>query len=82
MTRTLKLKLCRFGRKRKPFYRIGVLQTFRHPGKKFATEYVGWYNPLTKEINVNKEALQKYLDNNIAMTDTVRALLKKHSYIS
>lgn len=79
MKKNLIIKLCRFGKKHAPFYRFGVMPVFRHPSKRFALEYLGWYNPFTKEIKVNKERLEHYLSLNIALTDTVSSLLKKHN---
>lgn len=81
MQQKLVIKLCRFGRKHKPFYRIGVMQKYRSPSKKYALEYIGWYNPVTKDFSIKEERLKHYLENNIDLTDTVRSLLIKHSLI-
>ncbi len=80
MTRSLSIKFCRFGKKRNPLYRLGVLPIYRHPGKKFVTEFLGWYNPKTKESSLNKEKIEAYLSNNITLSDSVKSLLKKNNF--
>ena len=46
----LKLRLQRTGRKKRPTYRLVVIEhSTRRDGKPI--EYVGYYNPLTKEFH-------------------------------
>jgi ribosomal protein S16 len=78
----LTLKLCRFGRKHRPFYRLGVIPAFRHPSRKFALEYIGWYNPVSKEFKIQQDRFDHYKTNNIAYTDSVKSLLTKNKIIS
>jgi len=41
-------------------------------------EYLGFYNPQTKEINLHKDEIKKWLNYGAQPTDTVGRLLKKH----
>ena len=58
----LKIRLKRTGRKKKPFYKIAEL---------------GFYDPLSKQLNIDKIKLHKYLNCGAYPTDTVRHLLYK-----
>ena len=49
----LKIRLKRAGRKRKPFYRIVLMENLdRRDGKSIAD--LGYYDPLNKTISCNK----------------------------
>lgn len=75
------IRLHRVGRIHKPFYRVVLAEKHKHVSKKFIHNF-GTYNPVTKELNIReKENLKKYLDLNVELSDTVRALLKKGSYV-
>ena len=41
-------------------------------------EYLGFYNPRSKEIKLNKDSINKWLNHGAQPTDTVRDLFKKH----
>ncbi len=75
----VKVRLARFGRKKKPFYRIVVASSEAPRDGKFL-EIVGTYDPLMDpaEINIKHELLQKWLDKGAIPTDTVRSLMAKH----
>ena len=74
----VKVRLARFGRKKKPFYRIVVASSEAPRDGKFL-EIVGTYDPLKDpaEINIKHEQLQKWLDKGAIPTDTVRSLMAK-----
>jgi len=72
----LAIRLQRLGRKAYPVYRIAVQEANRHPSSGRVVAYVGTYNPHTKEVSVQKEAAQKYLDNGAQPTPRVVKLLK------
>ena len=63
---------------KKPFYRI-VVADVRSPRDGRFIEEIGYYNPMTepKEIKINEELAQKWLNNGAQPTDTVKALFKK-----
>lgn len=72
----LAIRLQRIGRKGYPVYRLAVQEAQRHPSSGRVVAYVGSYNPHTKEVSVQKEAAQKYLDNGAQPTPRVVKLLK------
>lgn len=72
----LAIRLQRIGRKGYPVYRLAVQESQRHPSSGRVVSYVGSYNPHTKEANVNKDEVQKYLDNGAQPTPRVVKLLK------
>lgn len=72
----LAIRLQRIGRKGYPVYRVAVQEAQRHPSSGRVVAYVGSYNPHTKEVNIQKEAAQKYLDNGAQPTPRVVKLLK------
>lgn len=72
----LAIRLQRLGRKGYPVYRLAVQEAQRHPSSGRVVAYVGSYNPHTKEVNIQKETAQKYLDNGAQPTPRVVKLLK------
>ena len=72
----LAIRLQRLGRKDYPTYRLAVQEAQRHPSSGRVVAYVGSYNPHTKEVNIQTEAAQKYLDNGAQPTPRVVKLLK------
>ncbi len=73
----LAIRLQRLGRKGYPVYRIAVQEAQRHPSSGRVVAYVGTYNPHTKEVTLQKEDAQKYLDNGAQPTPRVVKLLKQ-----
>lgn len=71
----LAIRLQRLGRKGYPVYRIAVQEAQRHPSSGRVVSYVGSYNPHTKEVTVQKDDAQKYLDNGAQPTPRVAKLL-------
>ncbi len=71
-----KMRLQRFGKKRKPFYHI-VIADGRAPRDGKFIEKIGTYNPVHNpaiiELDVNKAV--EWLNNGAQPTDTVRAIL-------
>lgn len=72
----LAIRLQRVGRKGLPIYRLAVQEAQRHPSSGRVVTYVGTYNPHTKEVNLQKDAVQKYLNNGAQPTPRVVKLLK------
>lgn len=72
----LAIRLQRVGRKGYPTYRLAVQEAQRHPSSGRVVAYVGSYNPHTKEVKVQVEAAQKYLDTGAQPTPRVVKLLK------
>ena len=73
----LAIRLQRLGRKGYPVYRLAVQEAHRHPSSGRVVAYVGSYNPHTKEVNIQVELAQKYLDNGAQPTPRVVRLLKE-----
>lgn len=73
----LAIRLQRLGRKGYPVYRLAVQEAQRHPSSGRVVAYVGSYNPHTKEVKVQTELAQKYLDNGAQPTPRVVKLLKE-----
>jgi small subunit ribosomal protein S16 len=72
----LKIRLKRVGRKNRPFYKIVLMENLsKRDGKTFAD--LGYYNPLSKEIHVERELLHKYLNYGAQPTNSIRHLLYK-----
>lgn len=72
----LAIRLQRVGRAGYPTYRLAVQESQRHPSSGRVVAYVGSYNPHTKDVNVQVEVAQKYLDNGAQPTPRVVKLLK------
>lgn len=72
----LAIRLQRIGRAGYPVYRVAVQESQRHPSSGRVVAYVGSYNPHTKEVNIQTEAAQKFLDNGAQPTPRVVKLLK------
>ncbi len=73
----LAIRLQRLGRKGYPVYRLAVQEAHRHPSSGRVVAYVGSYNPHTKEVSIQVELAQKYLDNGAQPTPRVVKLLKE-----
>lgn len=73
----LAIRLQRVGRAGYPTYRLAVQESQRHPSSGRVVAYVGSYNPHTKEVTVQAEAAQKFLDNGAQPTPRVAKLLKE-----
>jgi len=72
----LAIRLQRLGRKAYPVYRLAVQESRRHPSSGRVVAYVGNYNPHTKEVKIDKELVEKYLNNGAQPSDRVAKLLK------
>jgi small subunit ribosomal protein S16 len=75
-TKTVAIRFQRFGRKKSPFYRLVAIDSrVRRDGRPL--EYLGWYDPLKKETNLNAPAIKQWLSVGAQPSETVRGLLKK-----
>lgn len=75
---SVKIRLKRFGAKKKPFYRIVVADSRSPRDGRFIDE-IGYYNPVTEpaELKIDPEKARKWLNVGAQPSDTVRSLLKK-----
>lgn len=69
----LVFKLRRIGKKHQPSYRL-VVQERREKLNGNYVEDLGWYNPLLKKHEFNKERIQHWLKVGVQATDTVHNL--------
>lgn len=70
------IRFQRYGRKKAPFYRLVAIDSRdRREGRPI--EFLGWYDPLKKETNLNAPAIKKWLQVGAQPSDTVKSLLKK-----
>ena len=75
----LMIRLARFGAKKKPFYRVVVIEKERaRNGRNL--EVVGHYNPLTNpsQVVLNHERIAHWSKAGAQMSDTVARLLKNN----
>ena len=74
------IRLMRFGAKKRPSYRIVVLDS-RQARESQALDTVGYYNPLSEpvEIKIDAEKVQNWLSKGAQPSRTVRSLLNKES---
>jgi small subunit ribosomal protein S16 len=75
----LMIRLARFGAKKKPFYRVVVIEKERARNSR-SLETVGHYNPLTEpaQVTLNHERLEYWSKNGAQMSDTVKRLVEKN----
>lgn len=78
----VKIRFCRMGAKKAPFYRIVVADS-RSPRDGRCLEEIGYFNPLTDpvELKVDNEKAADWMKKGAQPSDTVRALLKKSGAI-
>jgi len=75
----LMIRLARFGAKKKPFYRVVVIEKERaRNGRNL--EVVGHYNPLTSpaKVDFNHERIEYWTRNGAQVSGTVQRLLKNN----
>ena len=75
----LMIRLARFGAKKKPFYRVVVIEKERaRNGRNL--EVVGQYNPVTTpaQVNLKHDRLEYWTKNGAQMSETVKRLVKEH----
>lgn len=77
----LAIRLQRVGRKGHAQYRIIAQDSQRSPTSGRVVAALGHYDPHTKEITVDAQQTQHYLDNGAQPSDRIVALLKKQKAI-
>ncbi|MBI5572592.1 MAG: 30S ribosomal protein S16 [Desulfomonile tiedjei] len=74
----VRIRLARHGSKKKPFYRVvAAANPFTRDGR--FLEVLGTYDPRNKTsgINLNVEAVQKWVASGAQLSPTVRRILKQ-----
>ena len=78
----VKIRLCRMGAKKAPFYRVVVADS-RYPRDGRFIESIGYYNPMTEPatVQIDADKAKKWISNGAQLTDTVKDILKKNDII-
>ena len=73
----LTIRLARIGKKKKPFYRVVVIERTRARDGRIR-EAVGTYDPLKQpaEIKLDSERIKHWLSKGAQPSDTVRSFIK------
>ena len=74
----LAIRMQRKGRSHYPTYRIVVQESQRHPLSGRVVAEVGNYNPETKALTLDKQAVEKYLSHGAQPSSRVAFILKKN----
>ena len=77
-----RIRLKKFGTKKRPYYRIVVIDG-RAPRDGKTIEEVGAYHPIEteeKQLSFDADKIRSWLDNGATATDTVRKLLNRKSF--
>jgi len=73
------IRLKRFGTKKRPYYRIVVMDS-RAPRDGKTIEEVGYYHPIEaeeKQISFDADKVRSWIDKGARVSDTVRGILNK-----
>ena len=75
----LMIRLARFGAKKKPFYRVVVIEKERARNGR-SLEVLGHFNPLTTPpvVVLKHERIEHWMKNGAQMSDTVKRLVEKN----
>jgi len=75
----LMIRLARFGAKKKPFYRVVVIEKERARNGR-SLEIVGHYNPLAKpaQVLLKHDRVEYWTKNGAQLSDTVKRLVDAH----
>jgi len=74
----VRIRLMRFGRRKRPFYRVVVADS-RSPRDGKYIDKLGYYDPLKEpyEFKIDEEKVKLWLSRGAQPTETVRALLRR-----
>lgn len=76
----LMIRLARFGKKKQPFFRI-VVSDKKHTPRGKKVEYIGQYNPRSKDLVLDKERAAYWLSQGAGYSRTVGMMLIKEELI-
>ncbi|HTY26315.1 MAG TPA: 30S ribosomal protein S16 [Desulfomonilaceae bacterium] len=74
----VKIRLSRYGAKKKPFYRV-IAADSRYPRDGRFLEVLGTYDPRNKSagINLNLEAIHSWVSRGAEVSDSVRRIMRR-----
>lgn len=77
----VRLRLKRYGRRHRSFYRLAAVDS-RRPRDGRVLEELGWYDPETRsadrQVSLNRDRIEYWLGVGAQPSDTVRDLLARH----
>ena len=76
------IRLKRFGTKKRPYYRIVVMDV-KAPRDGKTIEEVGYYHPIEaedKQISFDADKVRSWVDKGARVSDTVRGILNKKNF--
>ena len=79
---SVKIRLKRFGTKKRPYYRIVVMDS-RAPRDGRTLEEVGFYHPIEieeKQTSIKEDRIREWLKKGARPTNTVKRLLNKNDF--
>jgi len=78
---SVKIRMTRIGRRHRPFFRINAIES-RNPRDGRILEKLGHYDPLEKNVEkqvvIDRERIEYWLDNGAIPSDTVSDMLLRH----
>ena len=79
---SVKIKLRREGGKKKPFYKVVVIDSRKASNAKFI-EQLGYYQPLSDPyvLKINQEASLKWIEKGAQLSTTVKNLFEKEGIL-
>ena len=72
----VKIRMKRGGSQKAPHYRIVAVDS-RNRRDGMPIEELGFYNPRSKELQINKEAIEKWTKTGAQLSTTVASLVRK-----
>jgi small subunit ribosomal protein S16 len=80
---SVKIRLARYGAKKRPYYRIVVADSESPRDGRFL-ESVGTYNPLQEpaEVSLKTDRIKYWMGQGALPTDTVKSILRKEGLFS
>jgi small subunit ribosomal protein S16 len=80
---SVKIRLARYGAKKKPYYRIVVASSDAPRDGKFL-ELVGTYDPLKKPtaVTLKSDRVKEWIKKGAIPTATVKSILKREGFFS
>jgi len=73
----IRMRLTRTGKKRYATWRIVVADSRRHVTAK-VIEYLGWYNPHSKEFKVDEAKVKSWFDKGAQPSNSLAILFERH----
>jgi small subunit ribosomal protein S16 len=72
----VKIRLRVVGKRKQHSYRIVAIES-RNPRDGKYLEQLGWYNPRSKELQIDDEGIKRWQEKGAIVSDAVEALLKR-----